>query len=107
MEAFIPLLLLFGLMWLLLIRPQKAQLQRHRAFLDSLAVGDEVMTAGGTIGRIVGLDDAESRLEIAPGVVVRVAKARLLAAPGAGPPRDDADDDVADVPTDDDPGPIS
>ena len=84
MEAFIPLLLLFGLMWLLLIRPQKAQLQRHRAFLESLTVGDEVMTAGGTIGRIVALDDAESRLEIAPGVIVRVAKARLLAAPGAG-----------------------
>lgn len=102
MEAFIPLLLLFGLMWLLLIRPQKAQLQRHRAFIDSLTVGDEVMTAGGTIGRVVALDDVESRLEIAPGVVIRVVKARLLAAPGAGVAAED--DDVA---VDDDPDQLS
>ena len=100
MEAFIPLLLLFGLMWLLLIRPQKAQLQRHRAFLDSLAVGDEVMTAGGAIGRIVALDDAESRVELAPGVVVRVVKARLLAIPGGATSAAAADDEPV---VDDDP----
>jgi preprotein translocase subunit YajC len=81
MPALISLVLMFGLMWLLLIRPQKAQLQRHRAFLESLTVGDEVMTAGGTIGRLVSLDDTEGRLEIAPGVVVRVLKQRLLALP--------------------------
>lgn len=85
MPAFISLVLMFGLMWLLLIRPQRAQLQRHRAFLDSLAVGDEVMTAGGTIGRLVSLDDNEGRLEIAPGVVVRVFKQRLLAVPAQAP----------------------
>jgi preprotein translocase subunit YajC len=82
MAALIPLILMFGLMWLLLIRPQKAQLQRHRAFLETLSPGDEVMTAGGTLGRLVSLDDSEGRLEIAPGVVVRVLKQRLLAVPG-------------------------
>lgn len=82
MAALIPLLLIFGLMWLLLIRPQKAQLQRHRAFLETLTPGDEVMTAGGTIGRLVSLGDTEGQLEIAPGVVVRVLKQRLLAVPG-------------------------
>jgi preprotein translocase subunit YajC len=82
MAALIPLILMFGLMWLLLIRPQKAQLQRHRAFLETLSPGDEVMTAGGTLGRLVSLDDTEGRLEIAPGVVVRVLKQRLLAVPG-------------------------
>jgi len=82
MGALILLFLMFGLMWLLLIRPQKAQLQRHKAFLETLKPGDDVMTAGGTLGRLVALDDTEGRLEIAPGVVVRVLKQRLLAVPG-------------------------
>lgn len=81
MGALILLIVMFGLMWLLLIRPQKAQLQRHKAFLETLKPGDEVMTAGGTLGRLVDLDATEGRLEIAPGVVVRVLKQRLLAAP--------------------------
>ncbi|HET7651472.1 MAG TPA: preprotein translocase subunit YajC [Acidimicrobiales bacterium] len=83
MGALILLIVMFGLMWLLLIRPQKAQLQRHKAFLETLKPGDEVMTAGGTLGRLVDLDAREGRLEIAPGVVVRVLKQRLLAVPGA------------------------
>ena len=82
MGALILLIVMFGLMWLLLIRPQKAQLQRHKAFLETLKPGDEVMTAGGTLGRLVDLDATEGRLEIAPGVVVRVLKQRLLAVPG-------------------------
>ena len=81
MAALIPLLLMLGLMWLLLIRPQKQQLQRHRAFLDALQVGDEVMTAGGVIGRVTTLDEREAGLEVAPGMVVRVLKQRLLAVP--------------------------
>lgn len=81
MGALILLIVLFALMWLLLIRPQKAQLQRHKAFLEALKPGDEVMTAGGTFGRLVDLDATEGRLEIAPGVVVRVLKQRLLAVP--------------------------
>ena len=87
MAALIPLFLMLGLMWLLLIRPQKQQLQRHRAFLDGLQLGDEVMTAGGVIGRVTSLDEREVRLEVGPGMVVRVLKQRLLAVPpSAGAP---------------------
>lgn len=100
MGALILLIVMFGLMWLLLIRPQKAQVQRHKAFIETLKPGEEVMTAGGTLGRLVDLGDTEGRLEIAPGVVVRVLKQRLLPIPGtavAAPAADEltvGDDDT-------------
>lgn len=79
--ALIPLVIMLGLMWLLLIRPQRQQVQRHHAFVSSLAVGDEIMTAGGVYGRITALEGSDAMVEIAPGVEVRVLLQRLLAVP--------------------------
>ena len=73
MELLFPLLVL-GLMWVLLVRPQQQRVRRQRELVSSLQVGDEVVTAGGAIGRIVGLDDDEVSLEVAPGVTVRFAR---------------------------------
>jgi preprotein translocase subunit YajC len=64
-------LIFLALMWFILVRPQQQRVRRQRELVSSLAVGDEVVTAGGVIGRIIGLDAAEARLELAPGVVVR------------------------------------
>ena len=73
MELLFPLVLL-GAMWLLLLRPQQQRVKRHRALLATLAVGDDVVTAGGILGRVVRLDDQRVELEVAPGTVLTVVR---------------------------------
>jgi len=70
MQLLVPLIL-FGLMWVLLVRPQKERVRRQQQLVAGLEVGDEVITAGGLVGRIVALDDDEAHLEVAPGLVLR------------------------------------
>ncbi len=81
MELLFPLVFL-GLMWFMLVRPQQQRVRRQRELVSSLAVGDEVVTAGGVVGRIVGLDDEHVRLELAPGVVVRFLRMAVNARVG-------------------------
>lgn len=70
MELLFPLLVL-GLMWVLIVRPQQQRVRRQREVVRTLEVGDEVVTAGGVIGRVVELDSDEVWLEVAPGVTLR------------------------------------
>ncbi len=72
-QLFLPFVLL-ALMWLLLVRPQQQRVRRQRELIASLEVGDEVVTAGGIVGRIVALEGDEVRLEVAPGVTLRVVR---------------------------------
>jgi preprotein translocase subunit YajC len=58
------------MMWLLLIRPQQQRVRRQQGLLESLQEGDEVVTAGGMVGRIRTLHDDRADIELAPGVVV-------------------------------------
>ena len=87
MQLLFPLILL-GLMWLLLVRPQQQRVRRQRDLVAALEVGDEIVTAGGIVGRIVALDDDEARIEVAPGVELRVLRiavnARVTEEPAAG-----------------------
>lgn len=76
LASLIPLIVLVVLMYALLIRPQRLQMQRLRAFLDDLQVGDEVV-AGGVVGTVRALRGPEVEIEVAPGVVVRAVKAAL------------------------------
>jgi preprotein translocase subunit YajC len=82
---------------LLIVRPQRRQMAAHRALVASLQVGDEVVTTGGIYGTILGLDDGTVDLEVASGVVLRVARGAI--AQRVGPveeveePADDGDDD--------------
>ena len=95
MEAALPLLLTFGLMWWLLIRPQQRRMRQHQALLASLRVGDEIVTAGGILGEVTGLDDEAVTLQVAPGVEMRVLRAAV--SQRVGPPGpDDVDADVDD-----------
>lgn len=70
----IPFVLLLALMWLLLIRPQQARLRKQRELVASISVGDEVVTAGGIIGTVRVLTDDELRLEVSPGVEIRLLR---------------------------------
>jgi preprotein translocase subunit YajC len=83
-------LLYFGVLivgfYFLLVRPQRKQMAARRALVAAVQVGDEVVTAGGIHGTVSYLDDDIIGLEIAPGVVIRIAKGAISARPGAEPP---------------------
>jgi preprotein translocase subunit YajC len=90
--------------FLLIVRPQRRRLAAHRAFVGALAVGDEVVTTGGIFGTVRRLDDDRVDLEIAPGIVIAVARAAVAqsANPAIAPP-DDPDRDAEDRPSEDRP----
>ena len=87
MGPILVLALLFGAMWFFTIRPQQQRLRNQRALVSSLAVGDEVITVGGLIGRITVLADQEVRLDVGS-TEVRIARnavsGRLAGEPGTG-----------------------
>lgn len=73
--SFVPLILIFAIMWFLLIRPQQKKVKEHQAMVTALRRGDEVVTQGGVIGKVTKVkDDGEVEVEIAPNVKVRVVK---------------------------------
>jgi len=69
--------LLAAVFFFLVVRPQRRQIAAHRALVDSLTVGDEVVTAGGLYGTIRALRDDTIELEVADGVVVRMARGAI------------------------------
>lgn len=81
MEAFgqfIPLILIFGIMYFLLIRPQQKKVKEHAAMVTALRRGDQVVTQGGLIGKVVKVkDENEVEVELAEGVKVRVVQSTI------------------------------
>jgi preprotein translocase subunit YajC len=81
MEAFgqfIPLILIFGIMYFLLIRPQQQKLKQHQAMVAALRRGDQVVTQGGLIGKVNKVkDDNEVEVELVEGVKVRVVRSTI------------------------------
>jgi preprotein translocase subunit YajC len=77
-QQFIPLILIFGIMYFLLIRPQQKKLKEHAAMVAGLRRGDQVVTQGGMIGKVVKVkDDGEIEVEIADGVKVRIVQSTI------------------------------
>ena len=75
---FIPLILIFGIMYFLLIRPQQKKVKEHAAMVSALRRGDQIVTQGGLIGKVVKVkDDNEVDVEIADGVKVRVVQSTI------------------------------
>lgn len=75
---FLPLILIFGIMYFLLIRPQQKKMKDHRAMVEALRRGDMVVTQGGIIGKVNKVrEDGELEVEIAEGVRVRVIRATI------------------------------
>jgi preprotein translocase subunit YajC len=75
---FIPLILIFAIMYFLLIRPQQKKAKAHRAMVDALRRGDQVVTAGGMFGKVTKVkEDGEVEVEIASGVKVRVVQSTI------------------------------
>ena len=75
--SFIPLILIFAIMYFLLIRPQQKKVKEHQAMVEALRRGDQVVTQGGLIGKVTKVKEDgsnELEVEIADGVKVRVIK---------------------------------
>lgn len=79
LESFIPLILIFGIMYFLLIRPQQKKLKEHQAMVTALRRGDQVITQGGLVGKVTKVKDEsnEVEVEIASGVNVRVIRSTI------------------------------
>jgi preprotein translocase subunit YajC len=74
---FVPLIAIFAIFWFLMIRPQQQRAKAHRAMVDAVKKGDEVVTGGGIIGKVVRVMDGEIEIEVATGVKLRVLKGTL------------------------------
>jgi len=79
LASFIPIILIFGIMYFLMIRPQQKKMKEHRAMVDALSRGDQVVTQGGLIGKITKVkEDNEVEVEIAKDVKVRVVQSTIV-----------------------------
>jgi len=74
MTAVIVVVILFALFWLLIVRPQRRQAAEQRELIASVEPGDEIVSAGGLYGVIKSIDGDELVVEIADGLVVRMAR---------------------------------
>ena len=75
---FLPLILIFAIMYFLLIRPQQKKVKEHQAMVEALRRGDQIVTQGGIVGKVTKVkEDGEIEVEIAEGVKVRVIKATV------------------------------
>ncbi|MFD0978465.1 preprotein translocase subunit YajC [Tropicimonas aquimaris] len=75
---FLPLILIFAIMYLLLIRPQQKKMKEHQKMVSELRRGDQVVTQGGVIAKVSKVkDDKELEVEIAEGVKVRIVRATV------------------------------
>ena len=91
-----PIILMLGVMWFFLIRPQQKKQKEHREMISNLKKGDRIITSGGLHGRITGLSDTTLTLEIADKVRVKVSRGHVAglaqaSAPAAAPAKEKSD----------------
>ncbi|WP_417071344.1 preprotein translocase subunit YajC [Niveibacterium terrae] len=70
----LPIILMFGVLWFLMIRPQMKRAKEHKKLLEALAKGDEVITQGGIAGKVVSVSDNYVHVEIAANTEILVQK---------------------------------
>ncbi len=75
--SLVPILLIFVIMYMLMIRPQQKKMKAHKAMIEALRRGDQVVTSGGLIGKVVKVADTEVEIELAPNVKVRVVRGTI------------------------------
>jgi preprotein translocase subunit YajC len=87
LSSLVPFVLIFVIMWFMLIRPQQKKMKEHRAMVEGLRRGDQVITAGGLIGKVAKVkDDGEIDVEIAEGIKVRVVRSTITGVLSKGEP---------------------
>lgn len=93
MEQLIPFVLILAALYFVSIRPQQQRVRAQRALVAAVGLGDEIVTVGGVLGRIVDLTDEDMELETMPGTVIRMRRASIA---GKVSPLGPIDDDAGD-----------
>ena len=79
LESFIPIILIFVIMYFLLIRPQQKKIKEHKNMVDNLRRGDQVLTQGGILGKITKVKEGEEiEVELAKDVKVAVIRSTIV-----------------------------
>lgn len=73
----LPLVLIFVVFYFLLIRPQQKRMKDHKAKIDAVKKGDQVVTGGGLVGKVARVDEFYVEVELAPGMKVKAVKSTL------------------------------
>ena len=76
--SMLPLLLMFVVLYFVMIRPQMKKQKEHRSMIDALAKGDEIVTAGGLLGKVSKIGDAYIGVELAAGVEVQLQRSAVV-----------------------------
>ncbi len=76
--SLLPLVLMFVVLYFIMIRPQMKRQKEHKAMVEALAKGDEVVTAGGLLGKIAKLGDSYLHVEVADGVEIQVQRSAVV-----------------------------
>jgi preprotein translocase subunit YajC len=74
----LPLVLMFVVLYFVMIRPQMKKQKEHKTMIDALAKGDEVITAGGMLGKVSKLGDSLVSLEVSSGVEIQVQRSAVV-----------------------------
>ncbi|HSV70293.1 MAG TPA: preprotein translocase subunit YajC [Methylibium sp.] len=74
----LPLLLMFVVLYFIMIRPQMKRQKEHKAMIDALAKGDEIVTAGGVVGRVAKLGESYVDVEVAKGIELQVQRTAVV-----------------------------
>jgi len=74
---FLPLVAMGLIFWFLIIRPQMRQQKEHRAKIAAIKKGDQVLTGGGLVGKVIKVDEHYAEVEIAQGVKVKAVKSTI------------------------------
>ncbi|MQR01371.1 preprotein translocase subunit YajC [Glaciimonas soli] len=77
LTSFLPIILMFVVLYFLMIRPQMKRQKEQKAMMDALAKGDEVISAGGILGKITKVSDGYITLEVSAGVEITVQKSAV------------------------------
>jgi preprotein translocase subunit YajC len=80
----IPTMLIIGIMYFLMIRPQQKRLKEHRDMIAAIRRGDSVVTGGGILGKVTKVEDQELQVEIAEGVRIKVLRGTVSEVRGKG-----------------------
>ena len=75
---FLPLVLMFVVLYFIMIRPQMKRQKEHKAMIDALAKGDEIVTTGGLIGRVAKMGESLLQVEVANGVELQVQRSAVV-----------------------------
>jgi len=75
--AILPWVLIFGIFWFFLIRPQQKQKKEHQNMLDNLSIGDKIVTIGGIKGKIIKIKDNNIRIRVSSNVDIDFVKSSI------------------------------